>query len=289
MAQTTTPARPRPIPAWFGRAYRQVAETARALTDEQYAKLYRALSDALSAGHYSVAVLRTQTALFDIGVDPDDLIAEQPVTVVDAAMAVLARDRGVITDADFDTITSVWTAAGLPLPAAITIDDDADGPIDDMTTDRIADELMISGVADPKVYGAVLMLTGYNHGELLAYPAVRQFLQRDDDGKLRVRWVGLARAAGSGAAEALPQVGGDARRALSFAAALRQPMLGKELRLPVSLPGGADFDDNAEVMAIAFAHAMGAGHLIGAPAGDDLVITPVAVPAPRSASEPGEP
>lgn len=96
--------------------------------------------------------------------------------------AVVARDRGLITDADFALLTTPWLAAGLTLPAQITGDhaitaDISHGPIEHLTSDLLADELLRTTYGTSQ-YGAMLALTGYNYGELLASPWVRRFIRR---------------------------------------------------------------------------------------------------------------
>lgn len=287
MAQAATPTRS-PIPAAYGNAYRQIVDTALALTSDQYDALRHAWDDR-DDQVYEPALLRTETALINIGINPDDLLTE-PLPAVDAALAVLARDRGVISDGDFDTLTTAWSTIGLPLPVATTTNN---GPIHDMTSDHIADQLTISGHTDPAVYGAVLMLTGYNHGELLAYPAVRKFVHHDTDGKLQIRWDELNHTLTNDDAGAqLGQLELRARAALAFAIDLRNPMTGSTMTMPLGLIGD---DDNVETMAIAFAYAIGAGYLLDRTSNDDLpaipaspAAAPVKIPDPRSGFGNGE-
>lgn len=282
MAQATTPTRP--APPGHGRAYAEVHATALALTDDQLDAI-TAAANAEDPDVYAAAARRLDDALLLIEAEHPEPSDRLPAAVTDTMQSVLARDRGLITAGDFDTLTAAWSAAGLPLPAAITIDDDADGPIDAMTSDRVADELMISTFGDPELYGAALMLTGYNHCELLAYPAVRQFIVRLPDGKLRVAWDELADATEdlSGPLADLPEFALDA---IAVACELRRPRRGEVHRLRFFDP---ENPDNAEVMAIAFAHSLGVGHLLVDQVGEeDLPLVPVALPTPRTGWDPGE-
>jgi hypothetical protein len=181
-------------PARYGRAYREIVATALTLTEDELAAVKIAdTADAEEIYERAVQNVDLGLALID-GVD-DPILDGYPPCVIDAVVAVLARDRGLVTTADFDIITAPWVAAGLPLPHAVTGDDDTGAftPLADMTTDRLADALLQAAFADqdrPQIYGAVLLLTGYNQGELLAFDSVREYLDLHD-GRLKLDWESL--------------------------------------------------------------------------------------------------
>lgn len=281
MAQATAN---RPVaPARFGAAYHEVHQTITNLTPDQVVALTHAYSNA-EFYSYQLAVARLNDALEVLDVD-DDLLSVEPAPAPYAentANAVLARDRGLLTAADFRTITDPWIHAGLPLPSTVTGDDPISATLvslDVLTTDRVADELM-SAAADRDDYAAVMMLTGYNHGELLAYPRVRRFLDRHTTGELVVDWDSLRIALDNGA---LLGLGEPASNALHFAIGLRLPADGSCGFLHFSTPDSAD---TAEVMALAFAHAIGAALPSPRPAPAPTP-TPT-LPRPRG-GEPGAP
>jgi hypothetical protein len=244
-----------PAPTAYGSAFAEVLEAVHALTDDQVTELHTQWNN-LDPGALGDATEHLDEALSLLGEDVIEQICEDGIlginTVLparDVLYAVLLRDRGLLTAADFAALTRAWTRAGLPLPAAVTGDSDV-GPftaINEMTSDLLADELLHAAASTPQ-YGATLVLTGYNHGELLAYPAIRQCIDRHD-GEYRIDWNSLAVDHASGDFEDL---GGIVDYFLTVALAL--------------LPGGEfgqDISaDNAEVITLAVAYTTGAAHLL---------------------------
>lgn len=203
MAQAITITAP---PAKYGRAYAEIVNAAAALTTDQVDelnRLYRDWPETAPRGIYE----RIDAAIELFRPVHEHHVLE-PLAAVDAADAVLARDRGVITSADFAALTAVWVAAGHPLPGAITGDSEVGPftPINAMTSDLISDELLHAANGTPE-YGAVLMLTGYNVGELLAHQSVRGWIDRHNN-QYKVDWAGLAEALD---ADQLGDLGEDAR------------------------------------------------------------------------------
>lgn len=254
MAQATTLP---PAPAGYGSAFREVLEVVRALTADQITTLNNVSEHLQTDAAHQQAVERFEAAfeLVDGGIAQfaaeGKLIITAPGGALAALYAVLLRDRGLITAADFTIITDPWTTAGLPLPAAVT-GDEALGTftaIAEMTSDLIADELL-HAAAGTAQYGAVLVLTGYNHGELLAYPCIRKFVERHEGGALKIDWNSVAIDHAMDLLE--EELGEDATDFLTVALAM----------LPDGELGVDVTDDNAEVLTLATAYTTGATSLL---------------------------
>lgn len=269
MAQATTAPPPTAAPPGFGTAFAETSRTAHELTADQAVELADAFDEA-DADAYEEALCRLDGALSLLGVDGYEDVPAQHV-----AYAVLARDRGVINAGDFQVITKAWAAAGLPLPTASTGDVDDDAPISEMTTDRICDEL-VHAAADTPAMGPVLLLTGYNYGELLAYPSMRDFVARGDDDLLYINWQGLERLFDGEDGPELKDLPDEAVEILSTVLDIVAD--GDEL-----VPAGSD---NAELLTLALAYTFGTEHMID-PSWDNNLPRPAASPVP-SASDPGE-
>ncbi len=273
---TTAPAAP---PAGYGRPFCEIYQATHALTADQAAALEAAAARRDDAT-YEAAARRLDDALVLLNYeDPDTGPFEtRPQCAADAAFAVLARDRGVITAGDFDTITEPWRSTGLLLPPASTGDDDNGVAIEAMTADRICEELMDTA-ASTRLAGATIALTEYNIGELLAYPAVRGYVERRADGLVDLRWTDLigdvADSTRKHAFDSLPR---EALDALIFATSLAvEPA---EVRVVVVPTTAVADDGNAETVTLAVAYALDTEHLFDRPE------QPAATPAPL-ASEPG--
>lgn len=251
-ATTLTP------PARYGRAYAAIFAVAHALTAEQVTDVYEACNELADYNPaYDLAAARLNDSI-ELIAGTDSGIDGLPLQVVDTVRAVLARDRGLITAADFALITGPWVAAGLPLPEAVTGDDEAETftALDLMTSDRLGDQLLQNALGEDDFYGAVLMLTGYNHGELLAYQGMRRLLDTHRGGRLMFDWRCLISSITRNRLHVeFAELTAEARDALRFAARLVLPN--------ANLPGSPQFlipetDDTADVMATAFAYAIGA-------------------------------
>lgn len=281
MAQATTASPPRfgdigdpvPPPERYGSAFSAIYKVAVSLPNDQRHKLLDEFHTLTCREHeieiYHAALARLNEVLGLLGVEERE---DDPA--VDVAFAMLARDRGLITAGDFDTLTAAWVAAGLPLPAASTGDEDTDVPVAKMTTDRVCDELVHTAHGTPHV-GAVLVLTGFNHGELLTYDIVRGFVVKTDNG-LEVRWADLDYALHEEGQ--FPPAGILSGEALGFLA-----LAVSMATLPSAAPAGSA---NAEVMTLACAYALGSEYMID-PWYDSDVPRPATAP-PRPASDPGE-
>jgi len=274
MAQAATlSAPPVPPPTRYGSSFSAIYEVVTSLPHDQVC----ALNDAYHTAHhrddyaaYGAALDRLDVVLGLLGVqERDDDLAQ------DVAFAMLARDRGLINEADFTTITTAWVAAGLPLPATSTGDVDDDVPVTKMTTDRICDELAHTAVDTPNA-GAVLALTGYNYGELLSYDIVREFIVKDGAG-LQVRWSDLDYALNEeGGFPAEGVLSGEALGFLAFAVSMATVA-------GAAMPGS----QNAEVMTLAVSYALNTHRMIDTRWDNDSTPEAAASPTPP-ASDPGE-
>jgi hypothetical protein len=179
-------------PGAYGTAFRQVYATAAEITAEQRDQLSKTWELADTAA-YAAASKRLDEAIDLLDVERVNFYS--PALISDTVYAVLALDRGLITRTDFEAITGAWTLAGLPLP--MQLDGDEAIPscanIDFVTTDALVDELLHATFGTDQ-YGAVLMLTGYNYGELLAYRSVRACLDRRGNGDFIIDWKSLSNA-----------------------------------------------------------------------------------------------
>lgn len=248
MTQTTTAPSAR-----YGRAFAEVYQTALSLTAHKRGMLVANLSHADQDEHRA-ATERLGEGLNLIGVDEllslEDGDEAESFAAFDVIYAVLLRDRGLITAADFATIVTPWVLADLPLPAAVTGDDET-GPftaVHDMTSDCLGDELLHAAFGTD-AYGAVLALTGYNHGELLAYPTVRGYVERRR-GVLVMDWKGLASVPFHS-----PELGEDAADFLEFVLMLSPASEEPDVLVPRDT-------DRAEVMITAIAYANGLESLL---------------------------
>lgn len=242
---TTTTIHPR-----YGAATAEIVTTAADVTDAQAA--------AMTAAHNQIDDLIYQPAANRLGeqiqvLDPD---GEVPFSghapVFDAVYAVLTRDRGLITDDDFELLTRAWTAAGLPLPAQVTGDDETGAVvhIPAMTSDLIADELL-HAAHGTEMYAAVLALTGFNLGGLLAYPMVRDCVRRSArDQSLYIDWRALGTAVDTDLE--IGDLDEDTRNLLDFAISLAE----------TDSALAAVSTENAEVLITATAYKLGVEHLI---------------------------
>ncbi len=242
------------LPARYGRAVAEIYATTQSLTGEQRDRL-------------DMLLLRTPSTEWKPArqrLDNDDELGmldelaellDEQTAVCYPILAVYAQDLGVITSDDFNALTSWWVDAGLPLPEVVTGDDDAaaTAPIERMTSDLICDELA-SASHGTNEYGAVTALTGYNHGQLLAYPFVRGFIGRSArDQSLYVDWAGLTGALDGGASGELDQSGRDV---LSFAITLQD--FGD---LTTTVDGHSMSRGNLEALGLAAMHALATTHL----------------------------
>lgn len=251
-------------PARYGRAYRELIETVNSLTPEQVGDLDRIWTEIAANGNraYETASARMDQAasiVIDDAGDPG--LDGKSIPIIDTALAVLCRDRGLLTQDDFAAITAPWTAAGLPLPVAVTGDEEADPlvAIDVMTSDRLADELLnhtFHDLAAYPTYGAVLLLTGYNHGELLAHEPVRRVLDRHNDGKLMIDWASLRSDLAKGVITDLTD---EAHNALCLALDLALMSGGGSANVHLFSP---DHPETAEVMTFAIARTLGVPYLL---------------------------
>lgn len=259
---------PVPPPARYGSAFSAIYQVATSLPVDMRVKLHDEFlrrEDDIEVYHAALHRLDEVLGLLGVEEREDDL-------AVDVAFAMLARDRGLITAGDFDTITAAWVAADLPLPATSDGDEDTDVPVAKMTTDRVCDELTHAAHGTPHA-GAVLVLTGFNYGELLTYDIVREFVVKTDNG-LEVRWADLDYALNEEGQ--FPPAGILSGEALGFLA-----LAVSMATLPSAAPAGSG---NAEVMTLACAYALGTEHMISPTY--DLPL-PAASPS-RLASDPGE-
>jgi hypothetical protein len=246
------------LPARFGTAVATMYATAQSLTGEQRDQLDLLLLDTPGTT-WKPARRRLD--------DDDELhvldeltgLLDEQTAVLYPILAVCAQDLGVITADDFAILTSWWVAAGLPLPQVATGDDETGSaaPIQSMTSDLICDELR-SASHGTSEYGAVLALTGYNHGQLLAHPFVRRFIGRSSrDQSLFVDWARMTGALDEGESK---EPGQTERDILSFATTLQG--YGD---LTLADDGGLGMtEDNLEALGYAATHTLEVNHLFTA-------------------------
>lgn len=229
-------------PSHYGQAYAQTLAAAADLTGEQIDAIrhaYERRDDVVYLG----ALCRLDQSLYLLDYE---VTTEGSLLPLEAVQAVLARDRGLLTDGDYQVLTGPWRAANLDLPHQSTSFEDDAAPVSQMTSDRIADELLHEAFGTSE-YGAVLALASYNHAELLAHHVIRTYIA-GVAGHLTVAWPELLR---------------DLARPF-FADQLRPEThvaLARACELWRSGVGDLD-DDNAEVLTWAFAYAAGAEHMI---------------------------
>lgn len=244
------------LPACYGTAVDEMYSTTQTLTFEQRDQLDQLLLET-SGAMWKPARQQLDThdelAVLDALADTLD----EQTAVLYPILAVYARDLGMITAGDFDALTTWWVAAGLPLPEVVTGDDETGSaaPIDTMTSDLICDALRSASHGTPE-YGAVLALTGYNHGELLAYPFVRGFVGRSArDQSLFVDWAGLNDALDKGEGT---EVDGKSQDVLSFAITLNGY---GDLAFDEVVTAATISIGNLEALGLAAVHTLAATHL----------------------------
>lgn len=200
MAKAATDAPRMQAPPSYGRHFRVIFDVAFNLDSTRIAAL-RHHQELAKWGDEGVAYLAAQRRLDEamdvVGISDDQPPHESltdPMACADAIYAVLLRDRGLLTAADYNLLIAPWRAAGLPDVLVVTGDDQADAltAVQHMTSDRIADQLLVTAWGT-QVYAATMLLTGYNYGELLAYETVRDAVRVLHDGSLRLDWEALRR------------------------------------------------------------------------------------------------
>jgi hypothetical protein len=264
----------RSAPAAYGSAFAQIYATARHVSADQREELARTWELA-NTDAYRTASKRLDEALDLLGIERETF--ESPALITDTVYAVLAFDRGLLSRADFEAITGAWTLAGLPLP--MQIDGDEEIPtsvnINFVTADALADELLhaANGTAD---YAAVLMLTGYNHGELLNYPSVRACIdRRPSTGEFVIDWA-LLRAAVDDEDDTDDGIVDEVEENVADILAVTLSLLPGDEESLVDFIGRP----NAAAFVTAAAYGMGVEHLLFA-GGVNHTQQPAVVPRPR--------
>ncbi len=247
------------VPAVFGPTVQlfvkvHVAEA----SPEKLARLAVLTAEVRQTDAYCAARERLDEAMDLLDLQPIfDLPLGVPTT---QACALFAQDRGLITDADFTALVAPWINAGLSIPHRVTGDDPMRPDLKIRTIDRLADDLLTTAFTSDWFaghYSALLVLTGYNHGELLAYPQIRRHISGGPNtDQMHIDWDSLRDTFERGDLDEA-DVPEDAQTALSLAIMLS----------PVGVLHDASHglgDDNAEALLTAYAYSIGGQqHLLG--------------------------
>lgn len=260
MTQSTTVTAP---DARFGRIFQELCQIVHNLTDEQAAALseqFAKKQPAINAPERRGLIIHRTMKMIEFDEDTylprNEHLNKHGVDwhLSTVAGLLLARDRGLVTEQYFTQMTHRWTTAGLPLPTAITGDQQIalDADISQLTTDALVDELLHFAHCTDQ-YGAVLALTGYNHGELLAHETIRQFVRRTPAGNFYMDWAALRDAEKDVRCDTFDNIELTAHDVIAEAI---------NMALPDRFDAAQAGSENAEAMLIAYAYALKIPHIL---------------------------